>query len=165
MLSVAFAHSRRARLLLVSLTRGAVTTLQASLDVADWSVATPSTGCRRSASTAASRPTPGASYRGPWRLPGPDLHRLAALSLALGYVMTTSLSSWRPSSWTHHEYGTTAGPGNHFSSRGGQRTTRTTTAGIVACLSTATRGDRNVKRHGCCASGPLTGEVRPREAI
>ena len=27
-------------------------------------------------------------YRGPWHLPGPDSHRLAALSLSLGYVMT-----------------------------------------------------------------------------
>jgi hypothetical protein len=26
-------------------------------------------------------------YRGPWRLPGPDLHRLAALNLSLGYVI------------------------------------------------------------------------------
>ena len=40
-------------------------------------------------------------YQGPWRLPGPDSHRLAALSLSLGYVITTSLSSWRPSCWTH----------------------------------------------------------------
>jgi hypothetical protein len=43
----------------------------------------------------------GLRYRGPWRLPGPDLHRLAALSLSLGYVTTTSLSSWRPNCWTH----------------------------------------------------------------
>jgi len=104
--SMAFALSERARLLLAPIARGAVTTLQASLDVADWSVATPSTGCRRSASTAASRPTPGASYRGPWRLPGPDLHRLAALSLSLGYVTMTSLSPWRPSIWTHSDNGT-----------------------------------------------------------
>ena len=61
----------------------------------------PPRGARRSASTPASRPTPGASYQGPWRLPGPDSHRLAALSLSLGYVTTTSLSSWRPNSWTH----------------------------------------------------------------
>jgi hypothetical protein len=26
-------------------------------------------------------------YRGPWRLPGPDSHRLAAVSLALGYTL------------------------------------------------------------------------------
>ena len=43
----------------------------------------------------------GPHYRGPWRLPGPDSHRLAALSLSLSYVTTTSLSSWRPSCWTH----------------------------------------------------------------
>ncbi len=28
-------------------------------------------------------------YRGPWRLPGPDFHRLAIESLSLGYVMIT----------------------------------------------------------------------------
>ena len=49
--------------------------------------ATLSRGCRHSASTAGSRPTPGVSYQGPWRLPGPDSHRLAAVSLSLGYVM------------------------------------------------------------------------------
>jgi hypothetical protein len=38
----------------------------------------------------------GLCYRGPWRLPGPDLHRLAALSLSLGYVMSTSLSAMAP---------------------------------------------------------------------
>ncbi len=81
--------------------RTALATLQASLHAADWSVATAFMRCRRSASTAGSRPTPGASYRGPWRLPGPGLHRLAALSLSLGYVMSTSSSSWRPSCWTH----------------------------------------------------------------
>jgi hypothetical protein len=45
----------------------------------------------------------GHCYRGPWRLPGPDSHRLAALSLSIGYVITTSTSllSWRPTSWTH----------------------------------------------------------------
>jgi hypothetical protein len=54
---------------------------------ADWSVATSSMRCRRSASTPGSRPTPGASYPGPWRLPGPDSHRLAILSLSLGYII------------------------------------------------------------------------------
>lgn len=43
----------------------------------------------------------GPHYRGPWRLPGPDFHRLAAVSLSSGYVTTTSLSSWRPDCWTH----------------------------------------------------------------
>src|SRR5919204_693009 len=31
-------------------------------------------------------------YRGPWRLPGPDSHRLAAVSLSLGYVAVLLLS-------------------------------------------------------------------------
>ena len=28
-------------------------------------------------------------YRGPWRLPGPDSHRLAALNLTPGYIRTS----------------------------------------------------------------------------
>lgn len=43
----------------------------------------------------------GLRYRGPRRLPGPDLHRPVALSLSFGYVMSNSLSSWRPNCWTH----------------------------------------------------------------
>jgi hypothetical protein len=53
-------------------------------------------------------------YRGPWRLPGPDSHRLAALSLWIGYVITTSLLSWRPIFWTHPQY---AGKVGHSGSR------------------------------------------------
>jgi hypothetical protein len=29
-------------------------------------------------------------YRGPWRLPGPDSHRLATVSLSLGYAIAPS---------------------------------------------------------------------------
>ncbi len=38
----------------------------------------------------------GVRYRGPWRLPGPDLHRLVVVSLSLGYVMVAPSHSWRP---------------------------------------------------------------------
>src|SRR5271167_661470 len=38
----------------------------------------------------------GLDYRGPWRLPGPDLHRLVVVSFSLGYVMVAPLHSWRP---------------------------------------------------------------------
>lgn len=38
-------------------------------------------------------PAPGISYRGPWRLPGPALHRLAALSLSLGYTTNSFLAA------------------------------------------------------------------------
>src|SRR4030095_3285076 len=34
----------------------------------------------------------GPRYRGPWRLPGPDSHRLAAVSLSLGYLVGLLLS-------------------------------------------------------------------------
>jgi hypothetical protein len=40
-----------------------------------------------------SRSQPGVSYQGPWRLPGPDLHRQAALNLSLGYVISSVVSS------------------------------------------------------------------------
>ena len=91
--SVAFALFARARLPLGPRFRGVqMTTLQASLDAADRTVA---------------RPLPGASllrfddrglprrreprYRGPWRLPGPDLHRPAAMSLrSVSATPTTS---------------------------------------------------------------------------
>jgi hypothetical protein len=72
-----------------------LTTPQASLDAADWSVAL------RPASTPGSRPTPGPHYRGPWHLPGPDSHRLAAASLSLGYTLVPPSSLRRPSYWTH----------------------------------------------------------------
>ena len=113
MLSVAFALARRARLLLVPPFGGpALRRCRLHSPVTDWPVATALLRCRRSASTPGSRPTSGASYRGPWRLPGPDLHRLAVLSLSLGYVMSTSLSSWRPSFWTHSaNAGTEGSPG------------------------------------------------------
>jgi hypothetical protein len=32
----------------------------------------------------------GLSFQGPWHLPGPDLHRLAALSLSIGFALTIS---------------------------------------------------------------------------
>ena len=46
-----------------------------------------------------SPPPPGASYRGPWRLPGPDLHRLADVSFAasvVGYVIAATSTSVAP---------------------------------------------------------------------
>ena len=59
----------------------------------------------------------GLHYRGPWRLPGPDSHRQAALSLSIGYVITTSTSllSWRPIFWTHP---LCAGRVEHFGTSG-----------------------------------------------
>ena len=44
-------------------------------------------------------------YQGPWRLPGPDSHRLVAVSFSFGYVRPTSLQSWRPNCWTHVDPG------------------------------------------------------------
>ena len=62
-----------------------MTTLQASLDAADRPVARPLPGTsslRFDGRDLSCRREP--RYRGPWRLPGPDSHRLAAVSLSLG---------------------------------------------------------------------------------
>lgn len=86
-LSMAFAKSTQARLLLALLSQESLTTLQASLHVADRSVALPRSRPGLSA-------TPGGfATGGSWRLPGPDLHRLVIASLSLGYVMHTPLHS------------------------------------------------------------------------
>src|SRR5918994_5824887 len=48
-------------------------------------------------------------YRGPWRLPGPDSHRLAAMSLSLGYVVVSSFRcSSAPELLDAHSPGITA---------------------------------------------------------
>src|SRR6266542_2875997 len=100
--SVAFARPTQARLPLGPARAGVlVTTLQASLHAADRSVAPPPlrgvvAPLRRRDLARRREPC----YRGPWRLPGPDSHRLAAVSLSLGYAADL-LSLWRPNYWTH----------------------------------------------------------------
>jgi len=92
--SVAFAHPSMSRLPLGPARAGVcVTTLQASRHAADGRLFHP-------ASHPASRPRTGTS------LPGtlasrPDSHRLAAVSLSLGYAVFLLLSLWRPNCWTH----------------------------------------------------------------
>jgi hypothetical protein len=88
---MAFATKARARLPLgPPLGRGEY------IDAADFTSCcgpvgrTPPKGACHSTSTSAFQPPPGVSYRGPWRLPGPDLHRLAALNLTLGYIREPS---------------------------------------------------------------------------
>src|SRR6266498_412718 len=71
-----------------------MTTLQASLDAADRPVARPLAGTlslRFDGQDLSRRREP--RYRGPWRLPGPDLHRLAAVSLSLGVRLVHHLLS------------------------------------------------------------------------
>src|SRR5215213_1603498 len=102
--SMAFATGMQARLPLGPLARGFLTTPQASLDAADWPVAP------RPASTPGSRPTPGPRYRGPWRLPGPDSHRLAAVSLALGYPVAPPFVASAPELLDAHSGGIMVGP-------------------------------------------------------
>jgi hypothetical protein len=63
---------------------------------------TPPRGACHSTSTPPFRATPGVSYRGPWRLPGPDFHRLAILSLSSGYIVhIPSELGRRPDCWTY----------------------------------------------------------------
>jgi hypothetical protein len=80
---MAFAKYTQARLPLALLAQESFTTLQTSLYAADRSVAPP-----RFRPRPLGRPWR-LCYRGPWRLPGPDLHRLVIASLSLGYVMST----------------------------------------------------------------------------
>jgi hypothetical protein len=77
-----------------------ITTLQASLHAADRPIAHPHgvivAPLRRRPLDRRREPR----YRGPWCLPGPDSHRLAALSLPPGYIRT-SLPSGCPDCWTY----------------------------------------------------------------
>src|SRR5215212_7693494 len=50
-------------------------------------------------------------YRGPWRLPGPDSHRLAAVSLALGYPLAPPFVASAPELLDAHSVGITDGMG------------------------------------------------------
>jgi hypothetical protein len=98
---MAFAKSTQARHPLPPATAGALTTLQTSHHAADRSVAPPRFDPRPLNRNRELR------YRGPWHLPGPDFHRLAAANLSSGYVMTSPSWSWRPDCWTHVDPGLT----------------------------------------------------------
>src|SRR5215216_5184307 len=79
--SMAFATGMQARLPLGPLTRGFLTTPQASLDAADWPVAP------RPASTPGSRPTPGAALPGTLASPRAGHPPASCRELALGYTI------------------------------------------------------------------------------
>src|SRR5215218_299433 len=79
--SMAFATGMQARLPLGPLTRGFLTTPQASLDAADWPVAP------RPASTPGSRPTPGAALPGTLASPRAGHPPAGCRELALGYTI------------------------------------------------------------------------------
>ena len=98
--SMAFALSEQARLVSTRRWTG-VTTLQASLHVADWSVA-PLRFAPHLSMTHGSLTT--------GTLASPRTGLLAALRLSLSHVTTTPSSSWRPNRWTHSE---TAGRPDH----------------------------------------------------
>src|SRR4029450_747241 len=91
---MACATGMQARRPLDPLARGFLTTPQASLHAADWSVAL------RPASTPGSRPTPGAALPGTLASPRTGLPPAGCHELALGYTSTSPLSR-RPSYWTH----------------------------------------------------------------
>src|SRR5271166_6970916 len=94
---MAFAHWGRARLLLVR------ANTDRRNDAAGFTSCCGLVSCSAPLRTRPLDHARGLCYRGPWRLPGPDSHQLAALSLSIGYVITTSTSllSWRPIFWTH----------------------------------------------------------------
>ena len=130
--SMAFALREQARLLLVHLTA------DRRNDAAGFTSCCGLVSCSAPLRTRPLDHARGHHYRGPWRLPGPDSHRLVTLSLTLGYTITTSLLSWRPNYWTHPSnagYGRRAPPVS--------RSTAFTCRGRVRGLSTAggfTRG-------------------------
>jgi hypothetical protein len=84
---MAFATGMQARLPLDPLTRGFLTTPQASLDAADWPVAP------RPASTPGSRPTPGAALPGTLASPRTGLAPAGCRELALGYTINLPSTS------------------------------------------------------------------------
>jgi hypothetical protein len=74
---MAFTISREVRHPLVARCRAGTATLQDSLHATDRQLAPRQAGLVAPLRRPGSHPTPGASYRGPWRLPGQDLHLLA----------------------------------------------------------------------------------------
>jgi hypothetical protein len=54
-------------------------------------------------------PTPAACYLAPWRLPGPDLHRLTDTSLPAGHFITSPLPSSVPADLGTQKNGLDAG--------------------------------------------------------
>ncbi len=86
---MAFASEIQARLPLGPLARGFLTTLQASLDAADWPVARPLYEAVFLRFDPGLSPDAGSAATGDPGV-GPDSHRLAAVSLSLGYVVVPS---------------------------------------------------------------------------
>jgi hypothetical protein len=74
---MAFTISREVRHPLVTRCRTGTTTLQDSLHATDRQLAPRQAGLVTPLRRPGSHPTAGVSYRGPWRLPGQDLHLLA----------------------------------------------------------------------------------------
>jgi hypothetical protein len=101
--SMAFASGIQARLPLGPLTRGFLTTLQASLDAADRSVARPAAGRSSSASTPGSRPTPGVLLPGTLASPQAGLTPAGCRELVARLRRGTPPFGGprRPSYWTH----------------------------------------------------------------
>jgi len=77
---MAFTLKDGARLSLYPAFAGTLTARQASLHAADRSVAPPEGLLTLHFDVGRFPPAPAACYRAPWRLPGPDSHRLATTS-------------------------------------------------------------------------------------
>jgi hypothetical protein len=76
--------------------RVGLTRLQGSRDAAGWPVASPKGLLTLRFDAERFPPTPAACYGAPWRLPRPDLHRLANTSLCVGYLRRTTSSPHIP---------------------------------------------------------------------
>jgi hypothetical protein len=93
---------------------GHITTPQASLQGTDWPVARPAlqdfvAPLRRRPLDRRREPC----CQGPWRLPGPNSHRLADENLRSDHPIIpygTSFTSGRPNSWTHSHTRARSGP-------------------------------------------------------
>jgi hypothetical protein len=88
--SMAFTLRDGARLSLIPLIAGTFTTRQASRDAADRSVASPDGLVTLHFDAGRFPPAPAACYRAPWRLPGPDSHRLATTSFRTSQITSSS---------------------------------------------------------------------------
>ena len=105
--SMAFTVTHPARLPLVP-RRGAITRRQDSLYAADRSVAPSNRLLTLRFDARRFPPTPAACYRAPWRLPGPDLHRLADVSLRATRSVLTISFHCPCALWAHYEPGISA---------------------------------------------------------
>src|SRR5215218_1237359 len=160
--SMAFATGMQARLPLGPLTRGFLTTPQASLDAADWPVAP------RPASTPGSRPTPGAALPGTLASPQAGHPPASCRELALGYTFNLPSISAPELLDAHSARIVRSWPRGLVSARSGRRVARPATPGSSQGRPKAGPKDRAASltrppSAAVCAAWPRQRSVRGRE--